>query len=343
MLAPNTQPMLQAAAAGMRRSLPAILVVVLGLVWGLQYSSAKLAGAADLESAESLFVIHLLLALIFLPVLFWKGKEFIPTLSELAFFALLGFIGNIMQFGLQIAVAPFITAGELTLIVSLTPIFIVVMVAILRTEPFCFRRVAAIGLGLAATFAMIVPDAAATAGRSPWVWLTAALGVPFAAATAIVMMAKFWPKRLSPLQVTAGNITAVAVMLLPVVLWQGGGNFSFAGGINAGAHSFCLHHWRRVLPARDACAAFRCDADLLRRLRRHRRRPRLGLSALRRSSDTLDAGRGIALHPGAESCLASRGRPQRDACLKRAVPPHSVSSRTEFHEQRHLAFPPRRV
>jgi drug/metabolite transporter (DMT)-like permease len=214
--------------------LPAILVVVLGLVWGLQYSSAKLAGAAELESAESLFVIHLFLAFAFLPALFWKGQEFIPKLSELAFFATLGLIGNIMQFGLQIAVAPLITAGELTLIVSLSPVFIIAMVAMLKTEPFCLRRVAAIGLGLSAALAMIVPDAAAASGRSSWIWLTAALGIPFAAAAATVIMAKFWPARLTPLQVTTGNIASVAVMLLPVVLWQGGGAMSFAGEINVG-------------------------------------------------------------------------------------------------------------
>ncbi|MFN0193047.1 MAG: EamA family transporter [Aestuariivirga sp.] len=220
-------------AAWLRRSLPAILVVMLGVIWGLQYASAKLAGSANLESAESLFIIHVLLALVFLPVLFLKRQGFMPKLSELAFFATLGFIGNIVQFGLQIFIAPFITSGELTLIVSLTPVFIVAMVTLFRTEPFCVRRVAAIGLGLAAAFAMIVPDAASSPGQSQWTWLVAALGIPFAAAAATVIMARFWPRRLSPLQVTAGNISSVAVMLLPVVLWQGGG-VSIAGEISVG-------------------------------------------------------------------------------------------------------------
>jgi drug/metabolite transporter (DMT)-like permease len=237
MPAPQTLPNHQTVAAGLPRLLPAVLVVLLGVVWGLQYSSARLAGAADLESAESLFVIHLLLALVFLPVLALKGQAFIPNLSEIGYFAVIGLIGNVIQFGLQILVAPLITVGELTLIMSLSPVFIVALVAVLRTEPLCLRRMAAIALGFFAALAMIVPDAAAASGHSPWLWPTLALGIPFAAAFATVIMAKYWPARLTPVQVTTGNITAVAVMLLPVVLWQGSGA-GIAAGINVGLITF---------------------------------------------------------------------------------------------------------
>jgi drug/metabolite transporter (DMT)-like permease len=197
-----------------------ILVLILGTGFGLQYASARMMGLAGVEPAGALLLIHIGLSIIFLLVLALTRKLFRPTLLNVLFFTVIATYGNLGQLGIELAVAHHVEAGELTLIVSLLPVFVLLFAALFRTEALSLRKSFGMLLGVVASSAILLPEAAAA--ESYLFWRIAAFGAPASQAISMVLMGLCWPARLDPLQVATGNLVMGTLLLMPVTLLTGG-------------------------------------------------------------------------------------------------------------------------
>jgi drug/metabolite transporter (DMT)-like permease len=197
-----------------------ILVLILGCGFGLQYAMARLMGVAHVEPLGALLNIHILLSVVFLSMLVATGGLFRPRAGHLLFFAVISAFSNVGQLGVELFAAHHVPAGELTLIVSLLPIFVLVFARMLRTEALTVKKVSAILLGVAASTAILLPQALEAPANLFWLAFT--FLAPISLAIGMVLLAKYWPRDLRPLQVATGNLVAGTLMLLPAVPLLGG-------------------------------------------------------------------------------------------------------------------------
>jgi drug/metabolite transporter (DMT)-like permease len=128
---------------------------------------------------------------------------------------LVALFANLGQLGIEVIAAHHISAGELTLIISLFPIFVLILAAVFRTEPLTAKRVTGIFIAALCCTAIMLPSA--LAGHSGIWWLALTFAAPLSQAVGAIIMVKFWPGRLDPLQVATGNLLAGTALLLPVV------------------------------------------------------------------------------------------------------------------------------
>jgi drug/metabolite transporter (DMT)-like permease len=203
-----------------RRSVLALfLVVALGNAWSLQYSSAKFIGETGLPPFGSLFTVHVFLAAAFVAVLSVRCELFIPTLGELKFFCLAGFLGNIFTLGIELAAAAHISAGLVTLILSMAPVFTVVIAWLMRTEKVGLREAGSLALGAIAAGAILLPQVGFA--RNPMFWLVICFAAPAGFGLYTVLLAARWPRRLNTIQVATGIAVAAMIMLAPMAGTEG--------------------------------------------------------------------------------------------------------------------------
>ena len=195
------------------------LMAMLGLGFGLQYASARLMGLSAVEPMGALLLIHIGLGLLFVAGLVLTGRLFWPTLAQFIFFTAVALLSNVGQLGVELVVGPHVPAGELTLIVSLLPVFVLLLAAVLRSEALTLRKVCGILLGVAASIAILLPRS--FEGEAQLFWVALTFAAPVSQALAMVLMARFWPKGLEPLQVATGNLVMGTVLLVPMVLLSG--------------------------------------------------------------------------------------------------------------------------
>jgi drug/metabolite transporter (DMT)-like permease len=203
-----------------RHTLPAlVLVIALGNAWSLQYASAKLIGDAGLPPFGSLFTVHVLLATAFIAMLSLRCELFIPTAGELAFFCLAGFLGNILSLAVELAVAAHISAGVITLVLSMAPVFTIAIARIMRTERVGRREAFGLTLGAGAATAILLPQAGFA--ETPLTWVLVAFIAPLGFGFYTVLLAARWPRRLNTLQVATGVVVAATAMLAPLAALEG--------------------------------------------------------------------------------------------------------------------------
>jgi drug/metabolite transporter (DMT)-like permease len=190
------------------------LVGILGGNFGFQYAMARMMGEAKVDPIGALFWIHLVLALVFVGVLILSRRTFHFTPGTVLFFCAVTLFAYIGQLGIEVVAAHHISAGELTLVISLYPIFVLVFSALFRTERLTPRRVVGILLAALCSTAILLPSA--LGGHSGFHWLAIAFAAPLSQAVGAIIMVKFWPQRLDPMQVATGNLLAGAALLLPI-------------------------------------------------------------------------------------------------------------------------------
>jgi drug/metabolite transporter (DMT)-like permease len=213
------------------RFLTFVLVLLLGACFGLQYAMARLMGTSHVNPIGALFMIHLVLALLFVTTLVSARHTFRLTPSLMLYFGAVALFANVGQLGIELAVARHVTAGELTLIVSLLPMVVLTLAAILRTERLNGRKFLGIILGFASTTALLLP--AALEGHSALGWLIITFAAPVSQAIGSIIMARFWPRQLDALQVATGTLLAGTLMLAPAAALTGSSmGFDAALGAN---------------------------------------------------------------------------------------------------------------
>ena len=131
----------------MRRWWPLIVLLLMGMIWGLQFAMLKLAVERGRSELNVLLMALVLLSVIYAILVGLKGRRFRPTREHLVFFVIIAILGYILPMGATLYAAPYMPAGIITLLASLSPIATFAVAIGLRTEPVSRIRIWAMLLG----------------------------------------------------------------------------------------------------------------------------------------------------------------------------------------------------
>lgn len=197
-----------------------LLLIVMGLMWGLQFAMLKLAAADGFGEIEILTISLAVLAVVFLATIAFRRELFRSKSGHLVYFSVGSFLGYILPLGLAIYVSRHLTAGLIALTGSLVPLMAIAIAAALRTEQISLKRVYAMLLGTAAALLIFWPEFFSAESRLLG-WIMLCLIIPFSYALDGIYIGAFWPPELGAIQVVAGEAAVAAVMLLPFYLLAG--------------------------------------------------------------------------------------------------------------------------
>ena len=197
-----------------------IMLLALGMMWGLHFSIIKIAAESGLPYPGIAATTTWGIALVLVIVCAFRGKFPTITLRTLGFYLVCAILGYLTPFFVELNVAPHIDAGLLSVIVTSAPIFTVVIALAANTEPVGRRAMLGVAAGFAAAVLLLLPEAA-TPGSAKIGWMLAAFAVPLTYASYHNFVAKYWPDNTDSWQLAAGEALVAFCILTPVYLYNG--------------------------------------------------------------------------------------------------------------------------
>lgn len=190
----------RAAGAG-----PALLLVLLGGLWGLHIVFAKAIGAATAREALAVLALYISTAAVGLVlVAALRSRPFRPSAPIIRFFVVSSALGYVGPIFVELLAAPRIDATVLSLIAGATPIATVGIAVAAGRDRLSPALAAALAAGSAAALALLGP-AAWAGGGGPVLWIAVAFLVPLLYGAGDVFIETNWPRGLDVYQVAAGE------------------------------------------------------------------------------------------------------------------------------------------
>ncbi|UYN93012.1 MAG: DMT family transporter [Enhydrobacter sp.] len=193
-----------------------IWLVSLSVLWGGSFFFAKVA-LAELAPLTVVFG-RVALAAIALQLARLLLREVGPRAAPWRAFLAMGLLNNVIPFALIFWGQTHIAAGLASILNATTPLFTLVVAHLLtHDEKMNVRKTVAALAGLLGVAMLIGPDALAGAVADVWgqiACLAAALSYAFAG----VYGRRFAAMGVPPLDVAAGQVTASAMLILPIML-----------------------------------------------------------------------------------------------------------------------------
>lgn len=193
------------------------LLLIMGVMWGLQFAMLKLAAGGGHSEYAVLTVALMLLSIIFAAILAIRRELYALNRERVIFLLVTALLGYIVPLSVSLYAVPHISAGLLTLIVSLTPVIAVLVALITRAEGVSTARILAVMLGLVAVGLVLWPELSlADFGVSGWIAL--ALIVPLSYGIEAIYIAANWPRGLTALQAAGGETLLATALMIPFLL-----------------------------------------------------------------------------------------------------------------------------
>ena len=196
-----------------------VALVIMGSMWGLQFSMLKFAALSDLGDINILMATLVLLAVVFSGYVLVKGDPVRLSRDWLVFLFIIALLGYIIPLGVTLLVAPHITVGALSFVACLAPVVTILLALITRSESVSRSRKLALLLGIASVFLVLWPELQLPElGTTGWMFI--ALGIPLAYGIEPILVDTRWPKDMTSSQLVAGEAIAAVIIMLPIFLLQ---------------------------------------------------------------------------------------------------------------------------
>ena len=199
---------------------PLLMLLALGMMWGLHFSIIKIAAESGLSypgiAATTTWGIAIMLTVICAA----RGK--FPSIAPraLAFYPVCALLGYLIPFFVELNVAANIDAGLLSVIVTSAPIFTVIIALAARTEPVGRRAMTGVAVGFVAAAILLIPEAA-TPGSAMIGWMLFAFAVPLTYASYHNFVVKYWPENTDSWQLATGEALVAFCILTPIYIYNG--------------------------------------------------------------------------------------------------------------------------
>ena len=193
------------------------MLLALSLLWGGSFLFVGVA-VTELPTLTIVFVRVGLAATALWAMILLTGRS-IPTERSvwLAFFGM-GFLNNVIPFGLIVWGQQTIASGLASILNASTPLFTVVVAGVLLSdERISGRKLAGVIIGLFGVAVMVGLDALSGLGTGLLAQI-AILGAALSYAFAGVFGRRFKEMQVDPMVVAAGQVTASSIILLPITL-----------------------------------------------------------------------------------------------------------------------------
>ena len=194
-----------------------ILLLTLSLVWGGSYFFVGV--AVDDLPPLTIVLCRVGLASIALLIFLACSGQSMPTDRRVwAAFFIMGLLNNAIPFSLIVWGQPHVSAGQASILNATTPIFTVIAAHVFtRDEKMKWRHLAGIALGFAGVV-VLMGAAFLDAFTSSLLAQTALLGAAVFYALSAVFGRRFRQLGVAPMQIATGQVTAAALLLLPLVV-----------------------------------------------------------------------------------------------------------------------------
>lgn len=216
------------SSASPRRLLPIMLLVLLGLSWGLYFPILRFAARSGLPETGIIMAITFGIAVALLAIAAVRRRLPAFRRDTWRFYLVCALLGYLLPYCFALFAAGRVDAGVLTLIAATSPIITLCLAAAIGAEKVTRRRVLSIALGVASVTILVAPQAS-FAGGAVLTGLLAGFGVPLNYSIYHVYVSRRWPAGFDSFQVAAGEALTALVIMLPVLLLFRGGAV-FTGG-----------------------------------------------------------------------------------------------------------------
>ena len=207
------------------------LLVVMGTMWGLQFSMLKRAGQGGYSDLALITMALVLLSAAFMAISAARKEIIRPARHLAVFFVITALLGYIIPLAVTLHAATALDAGVLTMIACLSPVVAVALSVALGIERVSGPRSIAVVLGCISVGLIILPDSELQ-GMERLPWVAVAVIIPVCYGLESIYIAKFWPKGMTPLQAVTGETVVAAMIVTPVFLVLGASelrNLSWSG------------------------------------------------------------------------------------------------------------------
>ncbi|MEM7069116.1 MAG: DMT family transporter [Pseudomonadota bacterium] len=211
------------------------MLIVLGLAWGLEYSLLKIATRSGLSLLEIVALTAILVFAVMTLIALYRRRWPAMNWRSARFYLICAILGYLIEFPLGLIVAEKIPAGLLAVIASTSPVFTSLIAIIAKVEVVSARRLAAVGIGLAASLIVLVPGIAIP-NPALLVWVLLAFGLPILFALYHNYAVFDWPGKADSWQVAHGEATIAALFVCAYLVIFGDG-LSQSGNITNSAWS----------------------------------------------------------------------------------------------------------
>ncbi len=220
----------------MQKIIPVIFVSALGISWGVYFSIVKIAAESGLSytGIAAVTTIGVMLGMIVIALIRQRWPSW--NKNSVLFYTTCAICGYIVPFLIELVCAAQLHAGELTLIVTTSPIFTLIIAWLVKSDHLSWRRGLGIITGSLAVLLVLSDEASGVVINR---WAALALVVPVSYACYHNYVAKFWPAGLDSFQVGCGEIIAASLLLMPLYLF-----FGDLGDVKSNWHA---GHWAIVL------------------------------------------------------------------------------------------------
>lgn len=200
--------------------LPLFYLVILGTSWGLHFSFIKLAAESGLSYSGIAAVTTAGVAILTLLISALRRRMPRFDMQHLRFYFVAALLGYVAPFLIELHSSVHMPASVLTLVVSSSPLFTVLIAMLFRSDTITMRGLTGIIVGTLSAALILVPSAIGLTGI-PVFWILVAFLVPLIYAADHNFIAKLWPAGSDSYQLGCGESLVALAMLLPLYLWQG--------------------------------------------------------------------------------------------------------------------------
>ena len=208
--------------------LPHVLVLLLGIVWGLSISLIKIASEANIPFLLIMLVVSGCALVLQWSIAWWQKSLPRWNRESLIFYMVCSVTSILVPHLVELWVAKHITAAMLSLVITTTPIFTLVFAYFGQGAQPNGRSLFGIALGCAAVLILIVPGiftGQAGAVIELNLYLLAALLVPAFYGGYHNYVDQHWPKTMTPIQAGSGEMAIGLIIIMSLLagqlLWQG--------------------------------------------------------------------------------------------------------------------------
>ncbi|NWB99515.1 DMT family transporter [Pseudomonas gingeri] len=199
----------------MTRYINFLLLALMGGTWGLHFVLVKKITSAGVHADLILFPTLIGVAIAFLAMMVITRSSWRVDRSWWLFLIICSVLGYAFPIWLELVVAPYIDSTLITLIVTSTPVFCILLGFLLRLATVTAWHLLCAALGIAAAFMLLLPTTALPQGSSRF-WLLVAIGVPVSYALYNLYVAAAWPKGLGVFTMAAYESVIAAMLALPL-------------------------------------------------------------------------------------------------------------------------------
>ncbi len=193
------------------------ILLVLGAVWGLTFSLAKIAAAGGAHPLGITLWQALLGAAILGAVALLRRRRLSIKPWALQLYVLCGLLGTAIPGVLFFYAASRVSAGVLSITITVVPILTFVLSAMFGLDRFSFLRVMGVLFGTLAIVLLVVPEQSLSdPGSAPWVLAACAASACYSVENLLIALRM--PDGEDSFMLAFGMFLAASAMLTPVVI-----------------------------------------------------------------------------------------------------------------------------